>query len=244
MTAPGCLDPAGCPVPDPKRLDLRRLRLTHLSEGQTLHTAYTRDYWPDLFNVSGGGNGRFSPTLSGGRPVPTMYAARAQTVALLETSFHDVHQAGTRIVSERTQLATRGLAAITVPERLALVDLSDDGLARVGLTRAQLVATTPQHYACSQAWSLALHERSFGGYQAAGLLWRSRVAELAEADSELFADLLRLVGDVCVLFGDRATTVPGDWQPGDPHYEDLSVGEGRLLAEQIAEQLGAVIVPP
>lgn len=243
MTAPGCLDPAGCPVPDPESVDLRRLRLTHLARGQTLHTAYVRNHWPDLFNASGRGNSRFSPIAVGGRPVPTMYAARAQTVALLETSFHDVHQASTRIISERTQLATRGLVAITVPERLALVDLSDDGLSRAGLTRGQLVTTTPQHYACTREWAVALHGRSFGGYRAAGLSWRSRVAELAEADSVLFRDLLRLTGAVWVLFGDRVTTVPGDWRPGDPHYADLSAGEGRLLAEQIAEQLGAVIVP-
>jgi hypothetical protein len=171
-----------------------------------------------------------------------MYAAWAQTVALLETAFHDVHQAGTPIISERTQLATRGLVAITVPDRLALVDLSDDGLARVGLTRDQLVATTPQHYACTREWAVALHGRRFGRFRAAGLFWSSRIAELAEADSILFADLLRIAGAVCILFGDRVTAIPDSWLPGDPHYEDMSVGEGRLLAEQIAEQLGAVIV--
>ena len=243
MTAPGCLDPAGCPVPDPGSIDLRRLRLVHLAEGTTLHTAYVRSHWPALFNASGQGNSRFSPIVIGGRPVPTMYAARAQTVALLETSFHDVHQSGTRLISERTQLATRGLVTISVPRRLSLVDLTDDGLARVGLDRGQLVASSPEHYACTKAWAVVLHGRRFGGHPAAGLLWRSRVAELAEADSILFADLLRLAGEVCVLFGDRVATRPRDWRPGDPHYEDLSAAAGRLLAEQIAEQLGAVIVP-
>ena len=105
------------------------------------------------------------------------------------------------------------------------------------------MATSPQHYACTQAWAVALHERRFGGHLAAGLLWRSRVAELAEADSMMFADLLRLAGEVYVFFGDRVPLEAGDWLPGDPHYDDLSVGSGRLLAEQIAEQLGAVIVP-
>ena len=49
--------------------------------------------------------------------------------------------------------------------------------------------------------------------------------------------------DAFVLFGDRVPTDPGAWRPGDPHYDDLTAGDGRLLAEQIAEQLGAVIVP-
>jgi hypothetical protein len=66
---------------------------------------------------------------------------------------------------------------------------------------------------------------------------------LAGGDSLLLGDLLPLAGDVCVLFGDRVSMNPEDWQPGDPHYDDLSAGNGRLLAEQIAEQLGAVIVP-
>jgi len=78
---------------------------------------------------------------------------------------------------------------------------------------------------------------------AAGLLWRSRVAELAEGDSVLFADLLRLAGEVCVLFGDRVSPAARDWLPADPQYDALSIEDGRLLAEQIAEQLGAVIVP-
>jgi RES domain len=243
VTAPGCLDPARCPVPDPSRVDLRRLRLAHLDEGATLCTAYARSHWPALFNATSRGNSRFSPIAKEGSIVPTMYAARAQTVALLETAFHDVHQLGVRLISERTQLATRGLVAISVPIRMSLVDLTDAGLARVGLDRSQIVATSPQHYACTQAWGVALHERKFGGHPAAGLLWRSRVAELAEADSMVLADLLPLAGEVSVIFGDRAPHDPADWRPGDPHYADLSVGSGRLLAEQIAEQLEAVIVP-
>ena len=196
MTAPGCLDPARCPVPDPSQVDLRRLRLVHLNEGATLHTAYARSHWPDLFNASGRGNSRFSPIANEGTHVPTMYAARAQTVALLETAFHDLHQLGVRLISERTQLAMRGLGAISVPTGSRSSISSDAGLARVGLDRSQLVATSPQHYACTQAWAVALHERRFGGHPAAGLLWRSRVAELAEADSMVFADLLRLAGEV------------------------------------------------
>jgi hypothetical protein len=51
------------------------------------------------------GNSRFSPVEVDGTPVAIMYAARSQTVALLETCFHDVHQSGTRIIAEATQLA-------------------------------------------------------------------------------------------------------------------------------------------
>jgi len=178
-----------------------------------------------------------------GAIVPTMYCAATQTVALLETSFHDVHQMGTRIISESLHLAPRGVVALTAPVSLPLIDLTDEGLGRVGLRRAQLVATTPGHYACTRQWAVALHGRRIGPVTPVGVLWRSRIAELAGADSLLLGDLLPASSSVWVLFGDRVPTDPGAWLPGDPHYDDLTTGDGRLLAEQIAEQLGAVIVP-
>ncbi len=243
MTAPGCLDPARCPVPDPGGVDLRRLRLARVPEASTFHISYVRAHWPELFNASGLGNARFSPLRADGAVVPTMYGAAAQTVALLETSFHDVHQMGTRIISESLHLSPRGLVALTTPVSLSLVDLTDEGLDRVGVAREQLVATTPEHYACTRQWAVALHSRRIGPVTPVGLLWQSHIAELAGADSPLLGDLLPAASRVWVLFGDRVPTDPNVWQPGDPHYDDLTTGDGRLLAEQIAEQLGAVIVP-
>ena len=150
---------------------------------------------------------------------------------------------GRKIISEALDLAPRGVVALTAPVSLPLIDLTDDGLSRVGLSRAQLVATTPEHYACTREWSEALHGRRVGGVTPVGLLWQSRIAELAQADSLLLADLLTVASDVFVLFGDRVPTDPAAWLPGDPHYDDLASGYGRSLAELIAEQLGAVIVP-
>lgn len=243
MTAPGCLDPAACQVPNPSDVDLRRLRLARLPAGVVFHAAYRRAHWPALFNSSGAGNARFSPLSVGDVTVPTLYGAAAQTVALLESCFHGVHELATRIISEPLDLAPRGLVALSSPALLPLIDLSNDALARLGLTRAQLVATTPEHYACTQDWAVALYGRRIGGVTPVGLLWQSRLAELPQADSLLFGDLLRFASDVFVLFGDRVPPAPVAWTPGDPHYDDLTIGDGRLLAEQIAEQLGAVIVP-
>lgn len=243
MTAAGCLDPASCPVPDVGELDLRRLRLVRVEAGVPCHTAYRRAHWPSLFNPSAGGNARFSPLVIDGVTIPTLYGAATETVALLETCFHDLHDMTPRIVSEPLDLVPRGLVALTMPASLPLIDLSDAGLDRVGLARAQIVATTPEHYACTREWAVALHGRRIGGVVPPGLLWRSRIAELAQADSLLLGDLLTVASDAFVLFGDRVPTDPGAWQPGDPHYDDLTTGDGRLLAELIAEQLGAVIVP-
>lgn len=243
MTAPGCLDPANCPVPDPGSVNLRRLRLARIPEATTFHTSYSRSRWPALFNDSGFGNGRFSPLMVDGAPVPTMYCAVTQTVALLETSFHDVHERGTRIISESLHLAPRALVALAAPTSLPLIDLTDEGLTGLGLARPQLVATTPEHYACTREWAVMLHSRRVGPVTPVGLLWQSRIAELAGTDSPLLGDLLTVASDVCLLFGGRVPTDPRAWHPGDPHYDDLTIGNGRLLAELIAEQLGAVIVP-
>lgn len=248
MTSPVCLNPANCPVPDPTDIDLRRLRIIRLDEGHNFHAAYHRVHWPGLFNPSEAGNARFSPLeidplKVNTKVVPTLYGAESQTVALLETTFHDVHASGHRIISEPLHLAPRGLVTLTTPLPLPLVDLSDEGLERLYLGRGQLVACSPEHYACTREWATSLHDRHIGPVRPAGLLWQSRVAELAQYDSPLLEDLLPFADRVFVLFGDRLPTDPLAWGPGDPHYGDLTAGEGRLLAEQIAEQLGALIVP-
>lgn len=242
MTAPGCLDPASCQVPNPGDVDLRRLRLARLPEGVVFHVAYRRAHWPTLFNASGAGNARFSPLVVGGATVPTLCGAATQTVALLESCFHGVHERAVRIISEPLDLATRGLVALSTPALLPLIDLRNEALARLGLSRAQLLATTPEHHACTREWAAALHGRRIGGVTPVGLLWQSRVAELAQADSLLLGDLLSVAGDVFVLFGDRVALDPAAWSPGDPRYDDLTVGDGCLLAELIAEQLDAVTV--
>jgi len=224
-------------------MDLRRLRLHRLDRNTILHAAYRTATWPAFFNAGGRGDARFSPLRVGESTIPTMYAASSQTVALLESAFHEVHELGSRIVSERLRLAPRGLVAITVPASLPLIDLRDEALERLGLGREQLVATSPEHYPCTRQWAGALHARRPGGITPAGVAWHSRIAELAAADSLLLADLLPHSSEVCILFGDRVPTDPAGWRPGDPHFDDLTSGAGRLLAEQIAEQLGAVIVP-
>lgn len=245
MTAPGCLDPDNCPVPEPTDIDLRRLRVAHLDAGRSFHTAYRVAQWPALFNPSERGDGRFSPLRQGGRVVPTLYGAASQTVALLETAFHDLHDRGTRLVSEAVDVAPRGLVALSAPDRLPVMDLRNLQLDRLGLARAQLLSTSRAHYPCTRAWAEALHGRSVGRAKPVGLVWQSRVAELAQADSPLLEDLLTGENsEAFVLFGDLVSRDPRHWRPGAPHFPDLTQGVGRLLVDEIAERLGAVVVPP
>ncbi len=238
-----CLDPPSCPVRSPENVDLRKLRLAHIPRGTTFHTVYRRAHWPSLFNDSPYDNARFSSIQGSGGVVPTLYGAATQTVALLESCLHGAHETGAKIISQALDLASRGLVALTTAVDFSSIDLTNEGLARVGLMRAELVATSPAHYACTREWPIALHGRRVGGVAAVGLLWQSRIAELAQADSLLLAGLLNVASEVFVLFGDRVPTEPRLWLPGDPHYANLTIGVGLHRVELIAEQIGCPDVP-
>jgi RES domain len=243
VTAPGCPFPASCPVPGPSEVDLRHLRTVGLGAGRGHYTSSQSRYWPDLFNASGGGDSRFSPLTAGGTVVSTVYGARSQTAALLETVFHDIHgSVGSRIITH-LDLAGRNLVDFELPERLVLWDLRDEALERLGLQRSQLVSTTAAHYPCTRQWAEALHARKGRGRaQPVGLLWHSRVAELAKGGSALFADLLPgRPEDVFVLFGDKLKTTDPNRYSVELSYDDLSSTAALPLVAAIAEQVGATL---
>jgi hypothetical protein len=206
-------------------------------------TSFSAAHWPALFNGSGRGLTRFAPFLGrSGAIVPTLYGSRTRTVALLETVFHDVHETGRRDITT-LELRRRGLAAFSLPGRLALVDLRDNAVAQLGLSRGQLLTTSSRHYRCTGEWAAALYGRGIGSAKPVGLLWRSRVAELARAGSALFADLLPgSPEDVFVLFGDLLrTTDPSAYAPL-VESDDLSSPLALRLLAPIAQELGATLV--
>jgi len=163
------------------------------------------------------------------------------TVSLLETAFHDVHLTAPRRISVPLDLEPRGTLELRTPSDLTFIDLRDDALGRLKLTRDQLVATTPAHYACTRAWAERLIWRKVGQVEPVGLLWRSRVAELAQADHQLLDDLL--AGDaaeVAMVVGRPhrpVSTAAGEWHrdgAGLRRNPTLHLGTGRALVEHIA----------
>lgn len=116
MTAPTCPQPRSCPVPEPSGVALRRLRTVSLAEGARFFTAFSTADWPAVFNGSGRGDTRFAPFRDEtGAVVPTVYGGNSETVALLETVFHNVHQtSGPRLIF-RLDLAARGLVPLEIP---------------------------------------------------------------------------------------------------------------------------------
>ncbi len=243
MTAPDCPSPATRTVPDPNAAALRHLRTMTLPAGTPFATAYRRSRWPAQFNASGLGTARFSPLRVDGDIVPTMYAARRDTVALLESVFHEVHGAGPRIVSEPLDLATRGLVRLRTPAPVALFDLRDDALTAMGLTRRQLPSALAAHYPCTRRWAEVLHGRGVGRVRPIGIIWGSRIAELTRGDHPMLADLLTAPADEAfVIFGDAISTTHATWRPTE-RRDDLTTGAGRVFIESVATTLGATIVP-
>ena len=235
MTAPGCTFPAACPVPDVDTVDLRRLRLTHLTAGEGWFQVHDRAYPPPAFNTSGHGDTRFAPLAGAGHA----YIARRQTVALLETVFHDVHELADRIIFTATALQGRQLSQVDIAVRLPLIDLRDPELTRLGIDRG-LVASSRAHYSCTRQWADTLIRRKPGGVQSAGWIWNSRVAELAQADTPVLNDLLEApASEVAVLYD--LHTPAGVLTTTAPLLHDLTSGNGWLLVADVAELLDAEI---
>jgi len=197
----------------------------------------------ELFNTSGRNHSRFAPVRHDGSVVPTVYVARRAAVALLETAFKDVHLTGLRRVSEMADLAPRVIVRLTAPVPITLFDLTDGGLAALGLERTQLISATPAHSACTQEWAGVLCGRKIGRAKPQGIAWHSRVAELASGDDPLLEDLLADPANLVVLlFGDGLPMEAAPWQP-EVVYDDLVSGDGRMFVERLATLLDAVVLP-
>lgn len=232
MTAPDCPDPAGCPVPDaPARIPAARVRLHTWPAHSRFHRAYDTRWGRNAFN-RGRGDTRFAPLVDDGRAVPSMHGAESEAAALLETVFHDLSAGTGRAIYERT-LVTTGLVTLETPVALPLVDLRGERLSALGLRRDQLLTTAAEHYPCTRAWAARLRQVRVRGVAPAGLIWHSRQAELAD------------VGEVAVvvLYGDRAPSAAGAYPVLGRGVSSLVEGPGRVLVEEIADRLDALVVP-
>ena len=160
-----------------------------------------------------------------------MYLADDPKSALLETAFHEVHHAASRTVYE-ADLVGKLLVYLRVPEAALLGDLRDDELRRLGIAREQVVSSVAEHYPCTRRLAAQALGRSHRGGDIQGLLWHSRQAELAGAPS----------AEVLVLFGSHYQSKRGSWHLVEPGIRNLYEGPGRLLIDEIADDIDAVIL--
>jgi hypothetical protein len=195
--------------------------------GRPFHRVYRLRHGVDEFNP-GVGDTRFAPLIADA-PVPTMYGGEDETVALLESVFHDVTLGADRIIYH-AMLRERGLAHLAASRGLRLIDLRDEALASLGLSRPQIVTSGPDHYSCTRQWSRWLYMQRPSGEAPDGVMWHSRQAELTGHDRRA----------VMFLFGDRA---PSHYRLVGPGVRNLVEGVGAVLVEEIAESLDALVEP-
>ena len=102
----------------------------------------------------------------------------------------------------------------------------------MGLDRDEVVASPAEHYPCTRRLAVEGLARTFTQGVLQGFIWQSRQAELAGEEP----------AEGIVLFGDRRyPSGRGTWSLAPPGLTALYEGPGRLLVDQIAEQLRAVI---
>lgn len=238
MSAVGCGDPDGCPVPHPADVDLRGLASVTLAAGIPLRRGHKSRYQPgepaparaDLPPATQ--MSRFAPL----RNQPHLYVARREIAALLESTLHSLVPDSPRI--HWPQLVHWSLSHVTLRRKVRLIDLRDPALAALGLHRRQLVATDAAHHPCTRLWAERLLGRHIGGKPTFGLLWHSRQAEIhaTQGVRPLLADVL--VGEqaeVAVLW-----PAPGqDLLTGEGTTMPLASGRGLALVHDLAILLGA-----
>ena len=79
--------------------------------------------------------------------------------ALSETVFHDVPIRGSKQLAH-AQLVHRLVVALVARRDLILVDLTSDGLRRLGPTRGELIEFDSPSYPQTAAWARTLHDHS------------------------------------------------------------------------------------
>lgn len=158
-----------------------------------------------------------------------MYLGESPTGVLLESGFHDVHQLGSMIAYD-AHLHEKLLAHIEVPADATVGDLRNPELTRLYLERSQVTSSPAEHYPCTRRLAIAaLAQKHDPPLQ--GLSWHTRQAELIKKQPE----------EVIIMFGERYPSTRGSLHRSGPGSQNLYEGPGRLLVEEITEELRALI---
>lgn len=217
--------PIDVPAPgDPSDLS----PLEHIwPKGDDMHRCYNIHYGArEYFGGDSGKRGRFHPIYptSGSTSLPVLYGADDEFGALSETVFHDVPVRGVKQV-QYAKLMHRALIRLTPTRDLRLIDLTSDGLTRLGVSRLELIESDPRSYPDTAAWAEALH-RHGGTPEFDGLYWVSRQRDTSRA---------------VVLFSDRVET-ESLVVPDDAYVMPLAVGAGLELVCDLADRADITIV--
>jgi hypothetical protein len=165
---------------------------------------------------------RFRPVASRGRTVPTIYGSEAITGALSETLLPLVPATGPDRRLRQSRLVPFVISTLAPRRDLQLVDLRDDSVGRLGLTRAALIESPAEAYPVTAGWASAFFHCPA---EPDGLVWNSR------QEPQTVAFVLFARGRV-----DRRSLEVVD--PPQP----LAVGRGLDRAYEAAERLDLTII--
>jgi hypothetical protein len=160
--------------------------------GQVIHVIHDAAFDPQSFNPGVDATGklrnptRFAPIRNAkGRVVPYLYGGSTREGAIFETVFHNVPIDAPDKFVDLVDFANRAYGQIVPQRDLRLVNLTTDGLHRLKVPKAELIASAPIDYLDTARWAEAFHRQCS---DADGLFWMSRQRDRDQA---------------LVLFGDR-----------------------------------------
>lgn len=235
MTVPAC-GLATCPVPAPPSPAVVTAEIW--PAGIVVHRGHkTAHPLPDEL-VPGVGRTRFAPLYG----VHHAYVASSTFAALLESALHDARPPNPRI---RVAVLSQWMASAVVLTRpMRLADLRDPALARLGVTRAELVSTIEAHYPCTRRWASALCMHGADGRPVDGIVWDSRQVELHRHAIDLrpaLADVLAAAkSEVAVLWASPSAPRPIALAPGSLGAPDR--GPGWTYVADLAALFGITVL--
>ncbi|GLS20186.1 hypothetical protein GCM10007874_32030 [Labrys miyagiensis] len=153
-------------IPDPSTMRVGREAHVVVTKGTELHRIHPAAYKAEQFNPTAAGDARFSPFRNAaGVIIPTIYAAQTFPCATCEII---LRCPDTPLIDPKTGLPTlqivypadfRGYSHSIVKSTadLNLVDLTNAGQRKVGVSRNALLAGPRSTYPATRAWAERVH---------------------------------------------------------------------------------------
>lgn len=150
--------PGAPPVPRAgEDFEVRELVHGDVAEWYHVYSTCTHPATTATTFSQGWGDTRFAPIRTDdGTPVHTYYVASTPEAAYMESVLHDVPLAPPGMF-EVASLRHFHLVRIRLPAPMRYVSFHTPFLARLGITRAQLVDSLPASYASTRQWSQAAY---------------------------------------------------------------------------------------
>lgn len=176
-----------------------------LAAGEELFRVHDKKRPGNQFNPGFGSATRFA--FFGDPIIPVLYAASTEQAAIADSLLHDVPLQGGDL--QPSLYNSRCMSILTTNRELRLASLQGLGLRRLGVSAAQVTATSAVEYERTALWAEAAHKAGFDG-----LVYMSRHCNTDSA---------------YVLFGDRADDSLDLDQSYRWNFGDESIGLKRLI---------------